>query len=307
MENNKPNLKSNIEEKSNEDDTYNPYIVNNVYINQIKESAGIALCKRDPVTKNLQMLLVHKRLSYSFLHFVFGKYNVETNYGDISTLLSTMNVNEKLKILSLNFDHMWYMIWLKVPHSNYNKSTDSYHKNWLKKYKNTDVLVLNTKDCYLHCKSKFYNLISKDGGTKLTNTIIKTAHRRNFLWEIPKGKLEENESKVTCGSREVYEETGITPDQYDICFDIAPFIINRTYGDAKYKYKHTFYVAVMKDNYASVKIDFTNISQITEVDNLQWFSINEMNIIWKDVYDSNALKKVIKKIFKCITNRKLIR
>jgi predicted NUDIX family NTP pyrophosphohydrolase len=310
MDNNSINLKSSIVEEPNEEKEKKepePEPTLNVYFNHVKESVGIALCRRCPTTKNLQILLVHKRLSYAFLHFVLGKYNVATNYSDIANLVSNMSVNEKLEILSLNFDHLWYKIWLKVPYNNYNKSDESYHKNWLAKYKNTDALVLNTRDCYKHCRSKFYELISKDGGQKLQNAIMNTAHNRTFLWEIPKGRLDEDEAKVQCAMRELWEETNIKSEQYDICFDIKPFTLNKTYADAKYRYKHTFYIAIMKNNNTPVKVDFNNINQITEIDNLQWYSLNEMNIIWKDIYNSHALKKVIKKIFKCIRNRKLIK
>lgn len=301
MDNNKKNLKSDIEADtiSDESNVYNPYI------NHVKESVGIAVCRRCPITKNLQILLVHKRLSYAFLHFMLGKYNISANYGDIANLVSNMSVNEKLEILSLNFDHLWYKIWLKVPYNN-NTSDESYHKNWLKRYKNTDVLVLNTKDCYKHCKSKFYDLISNDGGRKLQNIIMNTSHNRTFLWEIPKGRMDDGEAKIQCAMRELLEETNIKSEQYDICFDIKPFTLNKSYADAKYRYRHTFYVAIMKNNNTQVKVDFSNINQITEIDNLQWYSLNEMNIIWKDIGSSNALKKIIKKMFICIRNRKLI-
>jgi 8-oxo-dGTP pyrophosphatase MutT (NUDIX family) len=278
----------------------------NMYINYVKESVGIALCRKCPVTKNLQILLVHKRLSYAFLHFILGKYNISLGYSDISNLVSNMSVNEKLEILSLNFDHLWYKIWLHVPCNNYNTPNGSYHKNWLKKYKNTDALSLNTKDCYKHCKKKFYDLISKDGGQQLRDAIINTSHNRAFLWEIPKGRLDDDEAKIQCAMRELFEETNIKSDQYDISFDIKPFTLNKTYADARYRYRHTFYVAIMKNHNTPVEIDFGNINQITEVDNLQWYSLNEMNIIWKDINSSQSLKKIVKKIFKCISNRKLI-
>lgn len=35
--------------------------------------------------------------------------------------------------------------------------------------------------------------------------------RRNGVWDLPKGKLEEDESIEECAIREVEEETGITP------------------------------------------------------------------------------------------------
>lgn len=278
-----------------------------IYINKkYKESVGIALCRRCPTTNLLQIILVHKRLSYSFIHFVFGRYKIESNNRELINLISYMNVNEKIQIQSLNFDHLWYLIWMNIPTS-YNNNDQSYHKNWLKNYSNTDILSLNTKAFYNHCKEKFYNLVKNDGGAKLRNLIIKSPHCNNFLWEIPKGRVDESESTINCAIRELEEETCITPNQYNICFDIEPFTITRSYVDVKHK--HTYYVAIMSDGKYrnhNPRINFTNIHQITEIDDLKWFSLNDIKILWKGIHNSYHLESLIKKIFKCIKNRKLL-
>jgi 8-oxo-dGTP pyrophosphatase MutT (NUDIX family) len=275
--------------------------LDNEYINKkYKESVGIALCRRCPKSHNLQLMMVHKRVSYSFIHFVFGKYKLEDNpYSDISKLLNEMSVNEKLQILSMNFDNLWYIIWLKIPSCNKN----TYYRNWLRLYCDTNILNMNIKDFYTYCKKKYTMLISSDNGVKLGETVMKSKHIKNFLWEIPRGRINENESMINCAIRELKEETNIDSTQYKICFDIQPFIFIRTYAEVKHK--HIYYVATMLPNIAKTfepEILFRNIHQITEVDNIRWLSLTDMN----HIPNSNQVKNLAKKIFKTITNRKII-
>jgi 8-oxo-dGTP pyrophosphatase MutT (NUDIX family) len=278
---------------------------NKKYIDKkYKESVGIALCRRCPKSHNLQLMMVHKRVSYSFVHFVFGKYKMEDKpYSGISRLLNEMTVNEKLQILSMNFDNLWYMIWLKIPsHDN-----DTYYKNWLRLYCDTNILNMNIKDFYTYCKKRYNMLISSDNGVKLGETIMKSKHVKNFLWEIPKGRINENESMINCAIRELEEETNIDPTQYKICFDIQPFIFINTYAEVKHR--HIYYVATVLPNIAKTfvpEISFQNIQQITEIDNIRWLSLTDMSVMWNHIPNSNHIKNLAKKIFKTITNRKII-
>ena len=48
------------------------------------------------------------------------------------------------------------------------------------------------------------------------NTVLMVKGRRSGKWSFPKGHLESGETTLECARRELYEETGLQPDQKPI-------------------------------------------------------------------------------------------
>ena len=104
----------------------------------IKKSFGVILCKINYITNNPEVLLVHKRYTYAYTTFVYGKYSKPNiwpkfNNGYILNILSQMTVNELLDIWSLNFEQMWYRISLQnINDELYKKKYNKFYNTFIK-------------------------------------------------------------------------------------------------------------------------------------------------------------------------------
>ena len=72
----------------------------------VKKSYGIALIRYNKLKKNYEFLMIKKRNSYAFVDFVLGRYNIN-NKKYIISLFNNMTYEEKLIIISLNFEMIW--------------------------------------------------------------------------------------------------------------------------------------------------------------------------------------------------------
>ena len=290
---------------------------------KIKRSYGVANCRYNLKTNRYEVLMVKKRYTYYYVDFVLGHYS-KNNNTRLVFLFNNMTNEEKVDILSLDFGQIWYRIWLINPESIY-----SHHDKRL----NSDEYAK-----YVVCKKQFERSFLVDHGERLRNLINKSANT-GTLWEIPKGRKSIPEERdVNCAVREFEEETGITPSHYKILFDISP--LRSVSSNLKSKYIHNYYVAIECDSDnvnslcglgkldlddvnlfnidarlgmemwrkrryhqkdASLKIQFTNDTQISEVIEMRWMTLEEIKIIKNpdNTYD------MVKGIFKLLKKRKL--
>ena len=70
-------------------------------------SYGIMLFKYET---NLELLLVQRKDSISYIEFIRGKYST-TNTHKLLTILSNITKNELQMILSHDFDFLWNKLW----------------------------------------------------------------------------------------------------------------------------------------------------------------------------------------------------
>ena len=75
----------------------------------VRHSIGIA-CIR-VIDHIPQILLINKRYTYAYSEFVHGRYPYDKNY--VMELFNRMTNAEKILILSLNFELIWYHIYLQ--------------------------------------------------------------------------------------------------------------------------------------------------------------------------------------------------
>lgn len=236
-------------------------------------SYGIALVKKNKLKNNhnqYEILMIKKRLTYSFIAFVKGIYN-KNNDNELLRLFDNMTVDEKFCIMSLNFNIMWYKSTLTLPYTN--------------KYMSKEL----TK--YEKCKIKFENTFLNDNGKRLLN-IIKRSKSSKKIWEIPKGSVNKNESNINAAIREFYEETNIKKNKYKILYNITP--ITYTFIDENITYKYVYYIAVLLDNKYNLYLDFKLNSNIMEITELKFFSLQDLNIININPKLINLIKKVFK-------------
>jgi hypothetical protein len=103
-----------------------------------KTSIGIILCRKNVNTGRPEVLLAHKRYTYAFADFVHGKY-VRSRIGSntmlryIAPLFDHMTREELFDILSLNFEQMWYRIWLTTDNKDlYNKKYAKFQSTFMR-------------------------------------------------------------------------------------------------------------------------------------------------------------------------------
>jgi 8-oxo-dGTP pyrophosphatase MutT (NUDIX family) len=221
-----------------------------------KTSIGIALCRREPETNIPQVLLVRTRVTYNYNAFLFGKYK-PFDYDVIQNRLHNMTVDEKVIIMTMNFDKMWFHTWLRIP---VGTSEPSFYK------------------FYLSCRSKFDKLISRDGGQKL-KYLINRSRSIETGWEIPKGRMEPGETEVNCAVRELCEETGVAHNDYVVLHNIKP--ICTSHEDESNIYKCKYYVGsynpIANNKNKHLKLDYTNHNQISEISDVGWFGLKEIS------------------------------
>ncbi len=233
-----------------------------------KRSIGIACCRFNTVKNEIEILLVRKRYTYHFAEFVMGNYVISDD-SKILHLINRMNIEEKIDLLSLDFDKIWYRFCLIDPTT----------------YTNTEVCrSYFDQKFYLRCKRKFdetflrrmpeYNRMKK---------LLNNSDSRDTIWELPKGKRSNNhETELNCAIREFYEETRISANQYTILHNLGVF--TTSHQSSKNTYISKYYVAVMNmsfeinHKYTNPKMNYENRQQLAEISDVKWMTLSELKI-----------------------------
>lgn len=223
-------------------------------IGKIKRSYGIICCRQHP-TLGLQIILIKKPVTYHFCEFVSGHYrkNDDTH---LRKLFSNMTFHEKMDILSMKFNNMWYRIYKSSPDQVFLQGSGSlFSKQYLRK------------------KNKFEVAFLQDGGARLRKLMADSVNAET-LWEIPKGrKKEDTEDDLDTAMREFSEETLIPSSRYKILWHIKPYI--ETYCDFGTTYQNIFYYADAIGSWEP-SIKFSNNQQIAEVSAIRWCCIHDL-------------------------------
>jgi len=230
-------------------------------------SAGIICCRRGG-KEMPEALLIKKRYSYAYNQFVFGGYNIASKKGrdELRELLSLTTVDEKLEILTFDFEKIWYRIWLNSP----------------------------KPGCYYRIKSKFERTFLLSPGAKdILRKIISESDSIDTIWEFPKGRKDyKAESDLCCAVREFEEETNIGKQEYKIIYDMKRrgcIIDNNT------QYHFIYYVAVAA-RLITPRIVIGDNEQTNEVADIRWMNIEQIRAV-----DRNGLlEALIKPVFKDI-------
>lgn len=252
--------------------------------NVYKTSYGVAVCRYNmEKNKQLEILMIKKRYTYSYFIFVFGRYKKYDNK-HLQYLFNNMTYAEKLDILSLNFSKMWYRMWLCTPEKNY--TMYSMYK------KNASIPQKNIKH-YFRKKNKFNSIFLKDNGKRLRRLI----HASNNIvspWEIPKGTANKSETNIACAIRELKEETVIDAESFTLLHNINPIIVS--HKDDKIIYRSVYYTAYLNyDSKWNPQYIFEP-SQLNEVEQVKWVSKNEIQFLNINKSEKKRLIDVFNKV-----------
>jgi 8-oxo-dGTP pyrophosphatase MutT (NUDIX family) len=269
-----------------------------MYKRPVKRSAGIACCRYNKTSCRYEMLMVRKRYSYGFAAFVFGQYNKNDDYR-IMALFDSMTNQEKLDVLSMRFDLMWWRIWLNFPGESYEPNPDE----WLVIYnrKTMSNFIRSSpprtkQELYIKRKAKFESTFLQDRGRRLEMLIKRSTVSAELIWEIPKGRIGKSETKIDCATREFKEESGLDVDSYDIVFDVSPFV--DSFSHMGVTYCNSYYIGLAAHN-VEPTISFEAPTQLIEVDAVKWVGIDELRYLNQNSHACVNLQK----IFKIVKNR----
>jgi 8-oxo-dGTP pyrophosphatase MutT (NUDIX family) len=206
-----------------------------------------------------------------------------------------MTYEEKIDIISLRFDLLWYRIWLEFPevkqdeillHSN--QSLDI--NRLLEVRKGKSKKCITQMDSYVRRKSKFEASFCSDGGKYLLHLINNTANG-STLWEIPKGHGNKKEPPLDVAIRECKEETGLSLSKYDIMYDMNSII--DSYMSSGIRYRNEYFIAYSTCLESPKNVFAIDRDSVREVEEIRWVSLPEVKYLDK----MGHLTKLVKQIF----------
>merc|ERR1711871_1500448 len=200
----------------------------------------------------IKFLFIRRRHTISYIEFIRGRYDVE-NIEHIISLFELMTGDEIQKIGENNFSELWCKLWKKT---SCNKFYEKEFENSKKKF------------------NKLKNGIDGDININLEFIIKNTKPKFNTPeWGFPKGRTNYHEKNVDCATREFYEETSYTQDEYKLFDNVTPIneVFNGTNGIL---YKHIYYLGVDTSEKEAI-INQNNIHQIDEIGDIGWFTYDE--------------------------------
>lgn len=211
-------------------------------------SFGIICYKIDE--DKIKYIMIQRKDSLSFMEFIRGKYSVN-DILYIRQLVSSMTLNEKNLLINKQFDEIWNYAW----------------------YQNSASNIKHTSE-YIESKHKFEYLVTNNILSNITTNVMHVVDQEQE-WGFPKGRRKLKESDIDCAVREFCEETRLTSDDIQIIDDILPFE-EIFFGTNNVLYKHTYYIAKIKDKDIRIAVDENCVEQMREVRALNWFSYEEV-------------------------------
>jgi 8-oxo-dGTP pyrophosphatase MutT (NUDIX family) len=178
----------------------------------------------------------------------------------------------------------------------YNKCADSW------KFNGSEVNKLNKFN------SPEVNKLNKFSGPEVNKLNKVNSPEVNKLNKVFKKSKEETD--LDCAIREFTEETSVPSNKYKILFDIDPIIDN--YVDNDINYRTIYFIAALKPEHNDFKpyIDFRNFNQITEIEQIKWVSMSEIEFFClnKDLHKRliNLYSNIIKAFKKSNKIKKLV-
>jgi 8-oxo-dGTP pyrophosphatase MutT (NUDIX family) len=245
----------------------------------IKKSYGIICCR--PGSDGIQIMMVKKSTTYHFCEFVAGHYR-KHNEAHLKKLFDNMTFHEKMDILSMKFQTMWYRIYRENPDKVYMQGT---HNQWA--------------SSYIRKKNKFESTFIQDGGKRLKR-LIENSINVDTEWEFPKGRKNNAiESDISAAIREFKEETNIDDDKFKILWRVKSYV--STYDDFGTTYQNKYFYADAIGDWEP-QYKFYNKQQISEVSAVRWISTNDLMHMNLEEVTFNRLVRCFKKVIKKYKN-----
>lgn len=247
-------------------------LINKISINQLcNDSLYVLPSSINYNSSNLQVLLIRRKDSLTFIEFIRGKYDL-MNMQYVKELFLGMTQSEHELIKRDTFEDLWKYIWGDE--------------------------IISDKHSLDFDKSK-----------KLFNTLFSTVEQKDKIlsewktewtepeWGFPKGRRNVFETDIDCAIREFYEETNIPYNDITFIQNIKPISEVFT-GSNGIHYKHIYYMALCNSSLICNGISNDNIHMKREIGDIGWFTIDEaMKKIRRTSTEKRELLLKIQKIF----------
>lgn len=199
--------------------------------------------------KQVSVLMVRRKDSMAYMEFIRGKYEVSDSQF-VNRPISNMTIDEQKAITTEQFDTLWTKLWGQ------GRDTHSMEYDTAR----TNYETLNRKDIVSQVPSKYMEP----------------------EWGFPKGRRSKGETDVECATREFWEETNIPGDAYEV---VEKLCFTEVFtGTNDVKYKHTYFVAVLKDSKLINLNQKLTAAQRREVSAVAWKTLKECKEITRPHY-----------------------
>jgi 8-oxo-dGTP pyrophosphatase MutT (NUDIX family) len=198
---------------------------------------------------HVSVLMVRRKDSMAYMEFIRGKYD-PTDSAYIKRLLSNMTISEQKAIETEEFDTLWSKLW--------GQGRDTHSLEYEISRTNYDTIDRKT-------------LISQ----------ARSVHVEPE-WGFPKGRRSKGETDVDCAVREFWEETNISSEAYHVLEKVS--FTEVFTGTNNVKYKHVYFVALLKDSKLIDLSQKLTSMQRREVSAVSWKTLKECKDITRPHY-----------------------
>lgn len=207
-----------------------------------------------------RVLVVKKKISYAFEYFIKTIHKKKKN-NELIKCFKNMTYEEKFALSTFNADYILYRLF---------SDFDSVKK--------TKMNIINNFNKYFTTYYS-YNLIY---------SLLNTTSSIPLEYDLPRGRINDDETLLECAMREFREETTLQKKQYRL---FPKFSVKSTIVDNNVKYEYHYFLALLDDRENKINknnvnyINFYNKKQSDELSELRWLNLNELKFYNKNVYD----------------------
>jgi 8-oxo-dGTP pyrophosphatase MutT (NUDIX family) len=206
-------------------------------------SYGIIAVRRG--APGLEVLLIRRRDSLSFIEFIRGKYSL-TDRVYLGTLLRGMSQPEQEKLRTQTFDELWRGVWGEAAGS---------HR--------MDYELAERK----------YKQIAPTPEALATLLAEYASPWPEPEWGFPKGRRNTYESELNSAVREFQEETSLVRGDFKLFQNVEP-LVETFYGSNGVQYCHKYFLALCKGDKV-VAMNPDNHHMVREIGDIGWFSVEQ--------------------------------
>ena len=234
-------------------------------------SHGIIAFRINPFDRRKpEYLMIRRKDTFGFIHFVRGKYSVH-NKSYLLNIFGQMTTEEKFRLQTHSFDQLWRELWARTD------DDISYANDRIDRYDDGATRQqYNSEECI--SREKFMELkrgVTENGMKFITRytleSLIEESEKDKTWaeaeWGFPKGRRNQNEKDFACAIREFSEETGYSAGSINVIENLLPFE-ETTMGSNYKSYRNKYYLAYM-DYATSTK---PHKEQTCEVSACEWKS-----------------------------------
>jgi len=237
-------------------------------------SYGLIVFRKNPLTNQLEYLMVRRKNSFGFIDFMRGKYTFSSAY-QLKLIINEMSNKEKQDILTKSFHELWSDMWgngngnggenelsssVMAPSSPQSPQSPIRYSN--EEYNSKKKFELLRSGVEIDGKMVTLNELIEESGTNWEET----------EWEFSKGRKNQKEKELECALREFKEETGLQL-KIQIIENIIPF--EETFIGSNHKaYKHKYFLGY-ESNLEMDKQNDTSHYQKTEISKIEWKTLEE--------------------------------